>query len=149
MQILIITRLLFHWRDVIMQLWHLSKISIYDVREPCLSCIIQNSVCPLFKFGNLYFAFGTKANVGFANMAYNRPAVNRNVLHIYLTRYVLSLYSGQPAYGKIHPNQYGERFGKIRKTAWNVAVWRQSTASLGQTDAIRKHPWPEKKMATK
>jgi hypothetical protein len=149
MQILILTRQLFHWKDVIMQLWQLSKISRYHVREPCLSCIIQNSVFPRFKFGNLCFAFGTKANVGGANMAYNWPEVNRNVLQIYLTSDVLSLCSSEPACEKIKPNQYGERFVKIRKTAWNVAVWRQGTASLGPTDAIRKHPWPEKTMVTK
>jgi hypothetical protein len=149
MQILILTRQLFHWKDVIMQLWQLSKISRYHVREPCLSCIIQNSVFPRFKFGNLCFAFGTKTNVGGTNMAYNWPEVNRNVLQIYLTSDVLSLCSSQPACEKIKPNQYGERFAKIGKTAWNVAVWRQGTASLGPTDAIRKHPWPEKTMVTK
>jgi hypothetical protein len=122
MQILILTRQLFHWKDVIIQLWQLSKISRYHVREPCLSCIIQNSVCPRFKFGNLCFAFSTKANIRGAKMAYNRPAGNRNVLQIYLTSDVLSLYSSQPACENIHPNQYGERLGK---TTYNVAVWRR------------------------
>ena len=115
MQILILTWQLFHWKDVIIQLWQLSKISRNHVREPCLSCIIQNSVCPRLKFGNLCFAFGTKTNIRGAKMAYNRPAVNINVLQIYLTSDVLSLYSSQPACEKIHPNQYGERLAKIRR----------------------------------
>ena len=36
MQILILTRQVFHWKDVIMQVWRLSTISRYHAREPCL-----------------------------------------------------------------------------------------------------------------
>jgi hypothetical protein len=51
MQILILTRHVFHWKDVIIQVWRLSTISRYHARETCLPCSIQNSVCPRFKFG--------------------------------------------------------------------------------------------------
>ena len=68
------------------------------------------------------FAFGTKANIGGVKMLYNRPAVNRNVLQIYLTSDVQSLYSSQPACEKTYPNQRREKPAKIRKTTCNVAV---------------------------
>ena len=120
--------------------WQLSKISRYRVREPCLPFNIQNSVCPHFKFGNWcpVFCIWYEGEYGVTKMEYIRPAVNINVLQIYLTSDVLTIYSSQPACEKTHPNQHRERLAKIRKTTCNVAVWRQGTASLGQTDAIRK-----------
>ena len=139
-QILKLTRHVFHWKDVIIQLWQLSKILRYHVREPCLPFNIQNSVCPHFKFGNWCPVFCTsyEGEYGATKMAYIRPGVNINVLQIYLTSDVLSLCSSQPACEKTHPNQHRERIAKIRKTTCNVEVWRQGTASLDQTDAIRK-----------
>jgi hypothetical protein len=139
-QILQLPRQVFHWKDVIIQLWQLSKISRYHVREPCLPFNIQNSVCPHFKFGNWCPVFCTwyEGEYGGTNMAYIQPAVNINVPQIYLTSDVLSLYSSQPACEKTHPNIHRERLAKIRKTKCNFAVWRQGTASLGHTDAIRK-----------
>ena len=139
-QILKLTWQVFHWKDVIIQLWQLSKILRHHVREPCLPFNIQNSVCPHFKFGNWCPVFCTsyEGEYGGTQMAYIRPAVNINVLQIYLMSDVLSVYSSQPACEKTHPNQHRERIAKIRKTTCSVSVWRQGTASLRQTDAIRK-----------
>jgi hypothetical protein len=41
---------MFHWKDVIIQVWRLSTISNYHAREPCLPYFIHNSVCPRLKF---------------------------------------------------------------------------------------------------
>ena len=93
-----LTRQVFHWKDVIMQLWQLSKISRYHVREPYLPFNIKKSVCPHFKFGNWCPVFCTwyEGEYGGTKMAYIRSAVNINVLQIYLTSDVLSLCSSQP-----------------------------------------------------
>ena len=53
MQLFILARHVFQWKDVIIQVWRLSTISKYNVREPTLQCIIQKSVCSRFKFGYL------------------------------------------------------------------------------------------------
>jgi len=154
MQILILLRHVFHWKDVIMQVWRLSTISRYHAREPCLPKFSMSTPqIWVFKSSVLKNLFilcehGAKANIGVAKMANYRHAVKRNFLQSYWTSDGLSLYSSQPACEKTHPNQHRER-AKIRKTTFSVAEWRQSTAPLGQTNDIRNQSNSEKTMVTK
>ena len=53
MQIFILARHVFQWKDMIIQVCRLSTISKYNIREPSLQCIIQKSVWSRFKFGYL------------------------------------------------------------------------------------------------
>jgi hypothetical protein len=124
---LILTRHVFHWEYVIIRV--LSTISRHHVRRQCLPCIIQNSVCPRFKFGYIPLVFwkkiilwehGTKANCGGAKMSNNRQAVNRNFLQSDWTSDRLSLYNSHPASEWTHPNQHRERLSQIRKTMLSV-----------------------------
>ena len=44
---------MFHYKDLLTQVWPLCLISTSHAREPCLSRITQNSVCSRFEFGYL------------------------------------------------------------------------------------------------
>ena len=44
---------MFHYKDVLKQVWPLCLILTSRAREPCLSRITQNSVCSRFEFGYL------------------------------------------------------------------------------------------------
>ena len=137
---MILTRQVFHWKDVIIQVW--STISRYHASH-ALSIQILTFLC-FEKFIHSLWTWygGTK-------MANNRHAVNRNLLQSYWMSDELSLYSSQMAWEKTHPNQHCERLAKIRKTTCNVAAWRQGTALLGQMDTIHNQPCSEKTMVTK
>jgi len=85
----------------------------------------------------------TKANIGGAKMANNRHTVNSFKAIGRQMGYHDTVVS-RLVRKKTKPTPW-----KIRKTSCNVAAWRQSTASLGQTDVIRNHPCSEKTMVTK
>jgi len=152
MLILILTRQAFLWKDVIIQVWRLSTMEISctwtipSMHYPIFSmCTLQ--ICVL-KSGVLKKLFilcehGTNVNIGGVKMANNRHAVNRNFLQSYWT----SLYNSHPACEETDPNC--ERLFKIQKITCNVVAWKQGTASLGRTDAIRNQPYFEKTMVTK
>jgi hypothetical protein len=72
MQIFILARHVFQWKDVIIQVWRLSTISKYNVREPSLQCIIQKSVCSRFIFGYLNQVCLEEKNVFSVNIAQRR-----------------------------------------------------------------------------
>jgi hypothetical protein len=118
----------------------------------CIPCIIQNSVCPRFKFG-YFFGSGVLKNYSFSvNMVRRRiseaqrwqiSGMRSTVISCNAIGHGPLLYSSQSAGETTHPNQHRERLSKMRKTTCNVAAWIQGTASLGQTEVIRNQPCSE------
>ena len=104
MQILILTKDVFHWKYLIIQVWRLSTILTYHACEPCLLCIIQNSVRCFEKMYSFSVNMVRKANIGGAKMANNRHAVNKNFLQSYWTSNGLSLFNSQLDCEESHPH---------------------------------------------
>ena len=139
MQIFILARHVFQWKDVIIQVWRLSTISKYNVREPSLQCIIQKSVCPRFKFGYLNLVCLEK-NVFSVNIVQRRISEAQTWQTIGMRPIGISFkaigcqmgyyYTIVSRLVRQHIQTNIAEVAKIRKTVCNVAAWRQALHRL-------------------